>query len=169
VNPRAALASCGFVLAAACSDGSGPSVPPAGAFSAQLTGSRFGTLSGTSNAGEVFIEELNGFFAIRMFDESGDVLRFVILDCPGETAPAVGTYAIGPAAACHGRYGRAISSLETGFVMTEVAEAAGGRLTITAFTGGEIDGAFAFHGELIADSIPTGTLSVAGAFRAVVF
>ena len=83
MNPRAALAHCGIVFAAACSDGAGPSTPAGGAFSAQLTGARTGTLSGTSNAGEVFTEEGNEFFAIRMFGQSGDVLRSF-----SSTAPA---------------------------------------------------------------------------------
>ena len=166
MHRRAALACSTLLLAVGCSDGSGPSLGATGVFSAQLTGAQSASLSGNAEAGLVFTED-GSAFSIRMFAQEGEVLRFVILNCPGDTAPASGTYALGPGGACQARYGRVPSS--SNFVVTETAEADAGSLRITTSNDEEVDGVFTFHGQLVETTDTIGGVSATGTFRAKVF
>ena len=155
----------------ACSDATGPAP---GTFRAQLTGARLAALSGTSNASAITTEELpDWLFAIRMFDEQGDTVRFISIGCLGQEPPAPGTYAIDTAVNlsdpdCLGSYSRAVSTLEAGLIFLEGASAASGRVTISASTPDRIEGTFNFSGMLVVGSDSAGTVAASGAFSAVV-
>jgi hypothetical protein len=168
MHRRAALACSAFLFAIGCSDGTEPLTGPSSVFGARLTGVRSGTLSGSAEAEEIFIET-GSAFVVRMFAESGNAGRFVSLQCPGDTAPTPGTYAVGPGGNCLARYVLLTSTPGPGSEVTEFAEADGGSVTISVSNQEEVDGTFSFHGTLVEGSDTVGIISVAGSFRAKVF
>jgi hypothetical protein len=169
MHRRATLACSAFLFAIGCSDGTEPLTGPSGVFGAQLAGVRSGMLSGSAEAQEIFIETGNAF-VVRMIAESGNVGRFMLLQCPGETAPARGTYSVGPGADCLARYLVFTSTgPEPGSVITERAEADGGSVTIGVSNAEEVGGTFRFHGTLVEGSDTVGVVSASGSFRATVF
>jgi hypothetical protein len=95
MNVRARCACWLIVLAAGCSDGTEPAIPPGGLFTAGLIGPRSFQLTGSASAGTIFIET-GPEYVVRMIDTRGGELRDVDIVCQGESVPAVGTHALGP-------------------------------------------------------------------------
>ena len=161
-QPRALL-----LLGVVLSSCSGPTVPAAGTFRAQLTGARSGTLSGPSNADRIFaapFEELQ--FAIRMFAPRGDTVEVLVLRCAGDQPPSAGEYSLDLSGeSCIATYSLVLST-EDGARLLEAMTASSGKLTIGASEPGQTAGFFTFSGTLVADSDSVGTLRADGAFSA---
>jgi len=162
------LACSTFLFVVGCSDATEPLTGASGVFGAQLEGVRSAMLSGSAEAQKVFIET-GSEFVVRMLAESGNVGRFVVLQCPGDTAPTPGTYAVGPGRDCLARYLLLRSTPDSGSSFTEFAEAEEGRVIVDVSNEEEIDGTFIFQGTLVQGSDTVGGLSARGSFRAKVF
>jgi hypothetical protein len=169
---RAATRAAGMLLGAVvilgCSDGTGPAP---GTFQAQLSGVLSLGLSGPSNAGVIYTEELpTAQFAIRMYAGQGDTVQAIALTCPGEGPPAPGRYLVSPSETdCRGNYSRFVSSLENGTIVLERVKASSGSLTISTSAEGETTGSFNFVGILILGSDSVGSVAASGSFNAEVY
>ena len=167
MKQRAACLVGAVVLLSACSDGTGPA-PAAGVFGASLTGALVATVSGPSNAGVIYREDLpEGQFTIRMSALPVSTTRLIAVACPGQEPPARGRHVVSEQASdCQGSYYH-LTSTQAGTSLLEHVTASSGSVTITTKDGGRIRGAFSFSGILVAGSDSMGTLGVSGTFDAV--
>jgi hypothetical protein len=145
--------------------------PSPGTFRAQLSGALSLGLSGSSNAGVIYTEELPYTqFAIRMYAGQGDTIRAIALTCPGQGPPAPGRYLVRASETdCRGNYSRIVSSLENGSLVPERVTASSGSLIISTSTEGEMTGTFNFVGILVLGSDSVDTVAASGSFSAVVY
>jgi hypothetical protein len=157
-----------LLLAVALGGCSDAASPQPGTFRAQLSGARAATLSGPSNAGTAFTEELPELqFAIRMFDERGDTVQALVLRCRGDQPPLPGEYPLNSSGEpCAGTYARGVSTPEGAIIELELAAASSGLLTIGQSQPGQIAGAFRFRGVLVVEADSVGTLEATGTFSA---
>jgi hypothetical protein len=163
VKRRKALLLLGAVLSG-CSD---PAEPAAGTFRAQLTGARSSTLSGPSNAEQIFTEFPGPQFAIRMYALRGDTTEVLVLRCPGDQPPSAGEYPLDLSGEnCGASYSRVLTTPDGGAILLESMSATSGTLSIGSPGAGQTAGSFGFSGTLVDDSAPVGTLHAAGAFSA---
>lgn len=159
----------GTLLAATgCSDSTGPT---SGTFQAQLSTPSVVTISGSSNASAVFIEEFPGpRFTIRMLAPQGEITRAFVIHCPGQDPPAPGGYAIsidGAELSCVANYSRVISNTEGGVTILEQVLASSGQVTISQSGSTHVAGSFRFTGSWVVGSESSGTASASGRFNAV--
>ena len=161
---RRALLLTGALLIG-CSDAAAPG---AGTFRARLTGARLETLSGVSNADQIFAEPFPGpQFAIRMYALRGDTTVVLVLRCPGDGPPDAGEYQLDESDEhCIATYARVLSTAEGAAIVLESMAASSGTLTIGASDPGQTQGSFVFSGVLVSDADSMGTLHASGAFSA---
>jgi len=157
-----------FLVGAVLSGCSEAAAPGAGTFRAQLTGARMGSLSGVSNADQIFAEPFPGpQFAIRMYALRGDTTVVLGLSCPGDQPPTAGQYELDELGEhCIATYSRVLSTSEGGAIVLESMAASSGTLTIGPSDPGQTEGSFAFTGTLVIDADSVGTLRATGSFSA---
>jgi hypothetical protein len=167
MNTRAVCMLLGASVMLGCSDATGPAP---GTFRAGLSGALSLGLSGASNAGLIYTEEVPyAQFAIRMYAGQGDNILAIALVCPGEGSPAPGKYPVSSSQGdCVGSYSRIVSTLEDGTLVREHVSASSGSLTISRSTESETAGTFNFKGVLVLGSDSVGTVAASGSFSAVV-
>jgi hypothetical protein len=162
----AGLATALALLAAACSDSSGPSPD---SFRAQLRGARTATLSGAALTDHNFVQEYpDHHFVIRMHAEAGDTVQTIALRCRGDDPPAPGSHSLGSSAdeVCIATYSRIVVPPEGGATILGLAGAASGELNLESPENDQLPGVFAFSGLLVAEGDTVGTLQVSGSFSA---
>jgi hypothetical protein len=154
-----------FILVATGCTGTDPD--EAGTFTAHLTGAAPLTLTGPSNAGVVYTEDSpDGQFTIRMFKAEQGITRVIIIACPGQVPPLVGTHSLAPEDAdCSGRYTR--FSLDS-LAILEEALSTGGSVQLHRSDEAGAVGTFSFSGVLERGTENVGAMQASGSFNAIV-
>jgi hypothetical protein len=102
-----------------------------------------------------------------MHAESGDTVRTIAFRCPGQSAPAVGTYELSLSGeGCYGWYNRVLVDEGGRPTILEEADATSGQLTIESPGGDQLSGTFSFSGQLLEAGETIGTVQVSGSFSA---